>query len=132
MNKSRVVIVVTGILAMFQFLAGAAVLAEYVGVKPAGIFVLLVGAVQAGWAIIQQALVVPTGDVGAFVNSQGVMVAGPAAGPENGTPAAVVPNAGAVPPNQPGAGDAGQVDTRTIAIAALVIAVVVVLAIFVF
>jgi hypothetical protein len=91
MNKNRTVIVVTGILAMFQFLAGAAMLADYIGDKPAGIFVLLVGAVQAGWAIIQQALVVPVGDVAAYVDNSGQVVAGNAAGATNGTPVMVEP-----------------------------------------
>jgi len=91
MNKNRTVIVVTGILAMFQFLAGAAMLADYIGDKPAGIFVLLVGSVQAGWAIIQQALTVPVGDVAAYVDNSGQVVAGNAAGATNGTPVMVEP-----------------------------------------
>ena len=88
--KSHGVLIFGSILAALQFLAGAAALGDLVGDQVFGLFVIVVGAVQVGWAAYQQQQVVPYQDTAAFVNKDGHVVAGPAAGVTNGKSVEVV------------------------------------------
>lgn len=96
--KSRGVLIFGSILAALQFLAAAAALGDIIGKQSMAIFVLAVGAIQVGWASYQQSQVVPVQDTGAYVNSNGQMVAGPAAGPSNGVPVDITATTGVVAP----------------------------------
>jgi hypothetical protein len=90
MNKSRPVLITFSILAGLQVLSGGAALADVIGKDVFGLFVLGVAAVQVGMTFYVQNTVVPSGDVGAYTNTDGVMVAGPAAGVTNGKVVEVV------------------------------------------
>lgn len=84
MTKSRPVLVIFSILAALQFLAGGAALSDVVGPEAFGLFVLGVGAIQAGFAVYTQSQVVPVQDVASYVDTNGNAVAGPASAPTNG------------------------------------------------
>lgn len=88
--KSRGVVIFGSVLAALQFLAAATALADIIGKTPFAIFVIAVGAVQVGWAFFQQNTVTPAADVGAYLNAQGRMVAGSAAGVTTGKEVEVV------------------------------------------
>jgi hypothetical protein len=90
MNKSRGVVIFGSVLAALQFLAAATALTDIIGKTTFGLFVIAVGAVQVGWAAFQQSQVVPFADTGAFINSQGQLVAGPASGVTNGKTVEVI------------------------------------------
>jgi hypothetical protein len=90
MPKSRPVLITFSILAGLQVLAGGAALGDVIGDTAFGLFVLAVAAVQVGMTFYVQNQVVPTQDVGAYVNSAGSLVAGPAAGVTNGKSVDVV------------------------------------------
>lgn len=89
MKKSRGVAIFGSVLAALQFLAAASALADVIGKTTFGLFVIGVGAVQVGWSFYQEQQVVPLENVAAYENKMGVVVAGPAGGPTNGTPVAV-------------------------------------------
>lgn len=89
MNKSRPVLLLFSILAALDFIAAYAGLADYVGDKVAFFFILCTKAVQVGAAFYAQNVVVPVGDVAAYANNQGTVVAGPAAEQMNGSPVSV-------------------------------------------
>lgn len=90
MNKTRPVLLGNAIFASLQVLTGAAVLTDVVGDTTFGVFVILVAAAQVGFNTYVQGSIVPVGDVGAYTNSDGVMVAGPASGTTNGKEVDVV------------------------------------------
>lgn len=128
--KNRGVVIFGSVLAGLQFLAGAAALGDIVGKTTFALFVIVVGAVQVGWAAYQQGVVVPQGDVAAYRNASGQVVAGPAAGATDGTPVMVEPGTVLEANNMRGFShrdERGAVDTRTIAVIALVLVVIVVL-----
>lgn len=89
--KSRPVLITFSILAGLQILTAGAALGDIIGAELAAFFVLAVAAAQGGMSFYVQGVVVPTQDVGAFQNTAGQMVAGPAAGATNGTPVVVEP-----------------------------------------
>lgn len=62
-----------------QVLTGGAALADVIGPKLAGLFVLIVAACQAGTQFYVRGQLTPTTDVIAQRNAAGVVVAGPAA-----------------------------------------------------
>lgn len=87
--KSRPVAITFSVLAGLQILTAGATLADVIGEQVAGLLVLAVAAVQAGMSFYVQSTVTPAGDVAAYANNAGEMVAGPAAGATNGTPVTV-------------------------------------------
>jgi hypothetical protein len=93
--KSRPVLIGNSILAMLQVLASAAALGDVLGKTNFAMFSILVGAATVGFNTYVQGIVVPTNDVGAYTNGDGRMIAGPAAGVQNGAPV----NVEQVPPN---------------------------------
>jgi hypothetical protein len=94
MTKSRPVLIVFSILAGLQILTAGAALGDTIGKDAAGLIVLAVAAVQGGMSFYVQGQVVPQEDVAALQNEAGIVVAGPAAGPTNGTPVDVSPSRG--------------------------------------
>jgi hypothetical protein len=98
--KSRPILITQSILAGCDVIAVSASLTELVPAKVALMFILVTKAVQVGVAFYNQSNVVPLSDSGAFVNSDGQMVAGPASGTSNGTNVAVVPTDPAVSAEQ--------------------------------
>ena len=84
MSKSRPVLIVFSILAGLQVLTGAAALGDVIGQEAFGLFAIGVAAVQVGMTFYVQNMTVPQGDVAAYVNSRGDVVAGPAGGVTNG------------------------------------------------
>jgi hypothetical protein len=99
--KSRPVLIVFSILAALQVLSGASALADIIGKDTFALFALLVAAVQVGMTFYVQNQVVPTVDIGAYINSDGQLVAGPAAGVTNGKTVDVIKTE---PPASEGAG----------------------------
>lgn len=97
MTKSRPVLIIFSILAGLQVLTAGATLGDVIGAKAAAFVVLASGAVQAAMSFYVSGQVTPNENVAAVQNPQGVLVAGPAAGPTNGTPVDVSPSRG--PPN---------------------------------
>lgn len=91
MNKSRPVLVTFSVLAALQVLTGAAALGDVVGDQVFGLFAIAVAAVQVGMTFYVQNQTIPIGDVAAYTNTIGNVVAGPAAGATNGTPVTVEP-----------------------------------------
>lgn len=89
--KSRPILITQSVLAGCDVIAVSASLTDLVPNKIALAFILLTKAVQVGIAFYNQANVIPLGDAGAFVNQDGRMVSGPAAGVSNGSEVAVVP-----------------------------------------
>lgn len=87
--KSRPVLIGNSVLAGLQVLAGAAALSDAIGDTTFGLFAIGVAAVQVGFNTYVQGVVTPTADVAAYQNTDGLVVAGPAAGPTNGTPVTV-------------------------------------------
>ncbi len=90
MMKSRPVLITFSILAALQVIAGGAALQDVIGKTAFGLFVLAVAAVQVGMTFYVQNSVVPAQDTVAYVNQDGIAVAGPAAGLTNGTAVDVV------------------------------------------
>ena len=90
MPKSRPVLITFSILAGLQVLSGGAALGDVIGTTAFALFVLVVAAVQVGMTFYVQNQVVPVPDIGAYVNSEGQLVAGPAAGVTNGKTVDVV------------------------------------------
>jgi hypothetical protein len=90
MTKSRPVVIVFSILAGLQVLTGAAAISDVIGDQLFGMFAILVAAVQVGKTFYVQNSVVPVGDVGAYTNDAGDLVAGPASGVTNGKGVEVV------------------------------------------
>lgn len=78
-SSKRPVILVMSILAGLQFIAGGAMLADFIGKQAAGLFILFVGALQAGIQFYVQNQVTPWSTVVSKVNDAGTIVAGPAA-----------------------------------------------------
>lgn len=91
MTKSRPVLITFSILAGLQVLTGAAALGDVIGDQAFGLFAIVVAAVQVGMTFYVQNQVVPNGDVAAYVNEAGTVVAGPAAAPTNGSAVVVQP-----------------------------------------
>jgi hypothetical protein len=89
--KSRPILITYSILAGLGVLTSAAGLGDLIGVKAA--FLLIIGreAVQVGLNFYTQSQVVPLADAGAYVNNNGKMVSGPAAGVSNGADVVIVP-----------------------------------------
>lgn len=81
MNKSRPVLIVFSVLAGLQVLSGAAALGDLVGDQAFGLFSIIVAAIQVGMTFYVQNQVTPVEDTAAYVNSNGVTVAGPASPP---------------------------------------------------
>lgn len=132
--KSRPVLIVFSILAALQVLAGATALSDIIGKDTFALFALLVAAVQVGMTFYVQNQVVPTQDVGAYTNTAGQLVAGPAAGVTNGKEVEVVKTeAPASEGGVPGAqnhyyGDRGDVGAFSTAAALIVVGVLMILA----
>lgn len=91
MTKSRPVLITFSILAGLQVLTAGAALADVVGNDIAALISLGIASTQAGMSFYVQGTVVPQENVAAYENNEGVVVAGPAAGPTNGTPVVVEP-----------------------------------------
>lgn len=92
--QSRPVLIIFSILAGLQILSAGAALGDVIGDSAAAFVVLAVAAVQAGMSFYVSGQVTPNGNVAAVQNDVGVIVAGPAAGPTNGTPVDVTPAGG--------------------------------------
>lgn len=90
MPKSRPVLITFSILAGLQVLTGAAALGDVIGDQAFGLFAIVVAAVQVGMTFYVQNQVVPVGDVAAYQNAAGDVVAGPAGGVTNGKTVDVV------------------------------------------
>lgn len=90
--KTRPVLITFSILAALQVIAGGAALQDVIGKTAFGLFVLTVAAVQVGMTFYVQNSVVPAQDAVAYINQDGIAVAGPAAGLTNGTAVEVVPS----------------------------------------
>ena len=90
MAKSRPVVIVFSILAGLQVLTNAGGLSEVLGPKVFFLMGILVASVQVGMTFYVQNAVVPATDVGAYTNSEGNLVAGPASGVTNGKSVEVV------------------------------------------
>lgn len=88
--KSRPVLITFSILAALQVLTGAAALGDVIGDQAFGLFAILVAAVQVGMTFYVQNQTVPLKDSVAYVDNEGVPVAGPAASLRNGTPVDLV------------------------------------------
>lgn len=84
-KKPRPVLIIFSVLAALQVLAGASALADLLGDTAFGIFALSVAAIQVGMTFYIQNQVTPLRDVGAYVDPQGNMVAGPAVTPSTGS-----------------------------------------------
>lgn len=138
-SKSKPVLIMAAVLAGLQVLAGGAALADFIGPTAFGLFVLVLAAVQVGWGVFVTGQVTPWVDVVAKALPSGSVVAGPAARVDTGTRVEVVDVAtgqvAAPPPADPDAGagrnEFGAVPTRTLALVALIVAVVVLLIILV-
>lgn len=90
---SQQAILIQAVLAALQVLTGAAALGDVIGQSAMGLFVIVVAAVQVGYATYNQAVqVVPASAVAAVVQN-GAVVAGPAAAQTNGTPVTVATSA---------------------------------------
>ncbi len=89
--KSRPVLITFSILAGLHVLCSAAALGDVIGVTAFALLNIGVASVEVGMTFYVQNGVVPQQDVGAYTNSTGQMVAGPAAGATNGTPVVVEP-----------------------------------------
>jgi hypothetical protein len=91
MSKTREPLLIwSSILVALQILAGGAALGEVIGLQSAGLFILVVAALQGGTSFYVRGQVTPNVDVAAAV-VQGEVVAGPASPQDDGTPVAVVP-----------------------------------------
>lgn len=100
--KSRPVVITFSILAALQVFTSAAALNDILGKNAAAFVVLAVSAVQVGMTFYVQSSVVPGEDSAAYVNSDGIVVAGPAAGLMRGTPVTVqAGQTGDLPPPPP-------------------------------
>ena len=89
--KSRPVIITFSILAALQVMTASAALGDVIGKDTFSLFALVVAAVQVGMTFYVQNSVTPIEDVAAYVSKDGPVVAGPAAGIQNGSPATVIP-----------------------------------------
>lgn len=83
--KTRPVVITFSILAALQVLTAGSALTDVVGKDVAGLLILAIAAVQVGMTFYVQNSVVPGEDAVAYINQEGVAVAGPAAGLTNGT-----------------------------------------------
>jgi len=101
MQKSRPVLIGNAILASLQVLSGAAVLGDVLGPTVFAMLVIAVAAIQVGFNTYVQGMVVPQEDVAAYANADGKVVAGPAAGVQNGVPVMVEPETGGSTPRAP-------------------------------
>lgn len=91
MNKTREPLLIwSSILVVLQILAGGAALGDVIGLDAAGLFILIVAALQGGTQFYIRGTVTPNVSVAASV-VEGEVVAGPAAPVVNGTPVAVTP-----------------------------------------
>lgn len=103
MTKSRPVLIGNSILATLQVLASAAALGDIIGKVPFALFSIIVGAVAVGFNTYVQGIVTPQEDVGAYINGEGQLVAGPASGVTNGKTVDVVktepPSSEGIPDN---------------------------------
>lgn len=72
-------------LAALQVIAGGAALGDVIGLKAAGLFILVVAALQVGTSFYVRGQVTPTSTVAAQRDPDGVLVAGPAAAAPTGT-----------------------------------------------
>jgi len=81
----------SSILVGLQILAGGAALGDVVGLQAAGLFVLIVAALQGGTQFYQAGQVTASAEVVAVVGPQGDTVAGPASVENDGTPVNVTP-----------------------------------------
>lgn len=91
MTKSRPVLITQAILAGLQVITAGSLLADIVGEQHVGLIVLAIAAIQTGMAFYNQSKVTPNGDVAAYVDGENSMVAGPAAGVDNGARVEVLP-----------------------------------------
>lgn len=89
-SKSRPVVIIFSILAGMQILSNAGGLSEVVGPKVFFLFGILVASVQVGMTFYVQNVTAPVEDVGAYINAEGNMVAGPASGVTNGKEVEVI------------------------------------------
>lgn len=93
MNKTREPLLIwSSILVVLQILAGGAALGDVIGLNAAGLFILVVAALQGGTQFYIRGQVTPNVDVAASVVA-GEVVAGPASPQPDGSPVAVVPAA---------------------------------------
>lgn len=90
MNKSRPVLITFSILAGLQILNGGAALEDVIGAQAFGLFALAVAAVQVGMTFYVQNQTIPSEDAAAYINKEGQVVAGPAAGITTGESVQVV------------------------------------------
>lgn len=91
MNKTREPLLIwSSILVVLQILAGGAALGDVIGLQAAGLFILVVAALQGGTQFYIRGQVTPNVDVAAAVVG-GEVVAGPAAPQPDGSAVAVVP-----------------------------------------
>ena len=78
-TKPRPVLLVMATLAGLDVLTGGAALGDVIGLKAAGLLILLLAAIKAGMAFFLQGQVVPVADTAAYLNDERQLVAGPAA-----------------------------------------------------
>lgn len=96
MNNTREPLLIwSSILVVLQILAGGAALGDVIGLQSAGLFILVVAALQGGTQFYIRGQVTPNVSVAASV-VEGEVVAGPAATQPDGTPVNVLSNGGPV------------------------------------
>lgn len=92
MNRTKEPLLIwSSVLVALQILTGGAALGDLIGLQLAGFFVLVVAAVQGGTQFYIRGTVTSNESVAARVDSEGAVVAGPAAPQVDGSPVQVVP-----------------------------------------
>lgn len=91
MNKTREPLLIwSSILVVLQILAGGAALGDVIGLQAAGLFILVVAALQGGTQFYIRGTVTPNVSVAAYQDGDQIL-AGPASPQDDGTEVAVVP-----------------------------------------
>lgn len=84
-TKPQPVLIIMSTLAGLQVLTGGAALGDIIGVKLAGLFILIVAAIQTAMGFYLKGQVVPLVDTAAYLNEDRELIAGPAAQAQDGT-----------------------------------------------
>lgn len=84
-TKPQPVLIVMAVLGGLDVLTGGAALSEVIGLKVAGLLLLVLAAIKAGMAIFLRGQVVPVADTAAYLNDNRQLIAGPAAIQDDGT-----------------------------------------------
>lgn len=92
MNKTKEPLLIwSSILVTLQILTGGAALGDMIGLQNAAFAILVIAALQGGTQFFIRGSVTANASVVALENSDGIVVAGPAAPQHDGTEVSVVP-----------------------------------------